>query len=131
MSLWVCFNTMHDRVRCCFSFLRGSSVLFIVAGFLSACHHDVYQGVILRQTPRTVLYSYVIADGMARGRFMRKPIYAAQVLAILNADHEARTALRLFHKHPSRQTLQQAGQKVEDFIGVIEAPKLQPSQIMR
>lgn len=111
-------------------FLRVCIVVILV-WTISACHRYDFQGIIIRQTPRTVLYSYAIANGMARGRFMTKPLYLAQEQAILKADHDARAALRFFGKHPSRSTLQQAGQKVEKLIGVIEAQKTSSSQIMR
>lgn len=100
--------------------MRGL-VLFGLVGCVAACQ-AVPQGLPLYQTPHTVLYSYVITNGMARGRLMAGPLPNAQVQAILKADRETLGALLLFQDHPSQFTLLQAGQKVEDFIGVIEAP---------
>ena len=121
---------MHSSVSYYFLFLRVC-IVFMMVWAVSACHRYDFQGIIIRQTPHTVLYSYAIANGMARGRFMTKPLYLAQEQAILKADRDARAALRFFGKHPSRSTLQQAGQKVENLIGVIEAQKTSSHQIMR
>ena len=91
-------------------------------GLVAGCQSGPPGQLVLRQTPRTVLYSYLMANGMARGRLMSETVTPAQYLRIVQADRSALIAILLFRDKPSQRNLGNAGQRVEDFLGVIEAP---------
>ncbi|KDE21023.1 hypothetical protein AZ09_02650 [Acetobacter aceti 1023] len=100
-------------------FFRSALGVLAIFG-LAGCQSS--HGLKVQETPRTLLYSYVIANGMARGRMMTEDLPPAQVFNIVTTDKNALVAILAFRDKPTRSTLRQAGQKVEDFIGAIEQP---------
>ncbi|MBO1324046.1 hypothetical protein K2X14_02605 [Acetobacter sp. TBRC 12305] len=101
--------------------LKSLLALMAACGLVAGCQSGP-SGLVLRQTPRTVLYSYLVANGMARGRLMSETVTPAEYLHIVQADRSALIAILLFRDKPNPQNLGKAGQRVEDFLGVIEAP---------
>ncbi|MFT8675981.1 MAG: hypothetical protein ABF791_08950 [Acetobacter sp.] len=99
--------------------LKPLLALTAVCGLAAGCQSRP-QGLVLRQTPSTVLYSYLVANGMARGRLMSERVTPAEYLHIVQADRSALIAILLFRDKPTQNNLGNAGQRVEDFIGVID-----------
>ena len=95
----------------------GAALLGLLAGCQS---HSV--GLVVRPTPRTVLYSYVIANGMARGRLMSDRVTVAEYMRILQSDRAALSAIMQLRDRPTNENLHNAGEKVEDFIALINSP---------
>lgn len=84
----------------------------------------------VEQTPSTLLYSYAIANGMARGQLMSGSMTLPQIVRIITADRAALNAILVFRDHPGHDTLQLAGQKVEDFLAVIDQPANPADSVM-
>lgn len=102
--------------------LAGRGVRAVVLlGLLAGCQsHN--GALVVRQTPRTILYSYVIANGMARGRLMSDRVTVGEYMRILQSDRNALTAIMQFRDSPTNENLHNAGQRVEDFIALINSP---------
>lgn len=102
--------------------LAGMGVRAVaLLGLLAGCQsHSV--GLVVRPTPRTVLYSYVIANGMARGRLMSDRVTVAEYMRILQSDRAALSAIMQLRDRPTNENLHNAGEKVEDFIALINSP---------
>lgn len=100
-------------------FFRSAVGVLAILG-LAGCQSS--RGLKVQETPRTLLYSYVIANGMARGRLMTEDLPPDQVYNIIKTDRNALVAILAFRDKPTRRTLRQAGHKVEDFIGAVEQP---------
>ena len=93
----------------------------VLLGLLAGCQSHG-GGLVVRQTPRTILYSYVIANGMARGRLMSDRVTVGEYMRILQSDRDALTAIMQFRDSPTNENLHNAGQRVEDFITLINSP---------
>ncbi|MGD7068704.1 hypothetical protein [Acetobacter sp. AAB5] len=100
-------------------FFRSAIGVLAILG-LAGCQSS--RGLKVQETPRTLLYSYVIANGMARGRIMTEDLPPTQVFNIITTDRNALLAILAFRDKPTRRRLRKAGQKVEDFIGAVEQP---------
>lgn len=102
--------------------LAGMGVRAVaLLGLLAGCQsHSV--GLVVRPTPKTVLYSYVIANGMARGRLMSDRVTVAEYMRILQSDRAALSAIMQLRDRPTNENLHNAGEKVEDFIALINSP---------
>lgn len=102
--------------------LAGMGVRAVaLLGLLAGCQSHS-GGLVVRPTPKTVLYSYVIANGMARGRLMSDRVTVGEYMRILQSDREALTAIMQLRDRPSNENLNKAGQRVEDFISLINSP---------
>lgn len=88
---------------------------------VAGCQSVPYQ-LKVEQTPSTLLYSYAIANGMARGQLMSGGLTLPQIVHIITADRAALGAILVFRDHPGHDTLMMAGLKVEDFLAVIDQP---------
>ena len=106
-----------------FHFARKAPLFAGVAGVvaLAGCQSAPYQ-LRVEQTPSTLLYSYAIANGMARGQLMSGTMTLPQIVNIVAADRAALGAILVFRDHPSNGTLNVAGHKVEDFLATIDQP---------
>jgi hypothetical protein len=93
----------------------------VLLGLLAGCQSHS-GALVVRQTPRTILYSYVIANGMARGRLMSDRVTVGEYMRILQSDRDALTAIMQFRDSPTNENLHNAGQRVEDFITLINSP---------
>ncbi|MFT8439474.1 hypothetical protein [Acetobacter fabarum] len=88
---------------------------------VAGCQSVPYQ-LKVEQTPSTLLYSYAIANGMARGQLMSGGLSLPQIVQIVTADREALAAILVFRDHPGSNTLKVAGLKVEAFLATIDEP---------
>lgn len=95
------------------------AALAVVAG----CQSVPYQ-LKVEQTPSTLLYSYAIVNGMARGQLMSGTMTLPQIIHIVTADRAALAAILFFRDHPDNDTFMAAGRKVEDFLAVLDQPAL-------
>ncbi|WP_086638547.1 hypothetical protein [Acetobacter okinawensis] len=110
-------------MRPVFHFARKAPFFAAMAGLaaLAGCQSAPYQ-LRVEQTPSTLLYSYAIANGMARGQLMSGTMTLPQIVNIVTADRAALGAILLFRDHPNNSTLIVAGQKVEDFLATLDQP---------
>ena len=106
-----------------FRFVRKAPFFAALAGCvaLAGCQSAPYQ-LKVEQTPSTLLYSYAIANGMARGQLMSGTMTLPQIVTLVAADRAALGAILVFRDHPSNGTLNMAGHKVEDFLAALEQP---------
>lgn len=103
-------------------FYKAPAVAAVLATVsMAGCQSVPYQ-LKVEQTPSTLLYSYAIANGMARGQLMNGGMTLPQIVQILTADRSALSAILVFRDHPGAETFRLAGQKVEDFLFVIDHP---------
>ena len=110
-------------MRPVFHFARKVPLCAVLAACatLAGCQSAPYQ-LKVEQTPSTLLYSYAIANGMARGQLMSGTMTLPQIVNIVTADRAALAAILVFRDHPSNNTLSVAGHKVEDFLATIDQP---------
>ncbi|WP_338331507.1 hypothetical protein [Acetobacter sp. LMG 32666] len=88
---------------------------------VAGCQSVPYE-LRVEQTPSTLLYSYAIANGMARGQLMSGGLTLPQIVHIVTADRAALAAILAFRDHPDGNTLKVAGLKVESFLATIDEP---------
>lgn len=86
---------------------------------LAACQMAP-KSVSLDPTPRTMMYSYIIANGMARGRMMAGRADATQIMSMAQADRLALIAIITADREPSRQATQAANAALASYIYEIE-----------
>ncbi|MCP1241156.1 hypothetical protein GOB86_01005 [Acetobacter lambici] len=104
------------------------AVLLALVG-VAGCQSVPYQ-LKVEQTPSTLLYSYAIANGMARGQLMSGGLTLPQIVHIVTADRAALAAILAFRDHPGSNTLKVAGLKVEDFLATIDEPAIFSGSMM-
>ncbi|MFT8417430.1 MAG: hypothetical protein ABF636_01185 [Acetobacter sp.] len=106
-----------------FRFFYKAPVFAAIAALaaVAGCQSVPYQ-LKVEQTPSTLLYSYAIVNGMARGQLMSGGMTLPQIIHIVTADRAALAAILFFRDHPSNGAFMAAGQKVEDFLAVIDQP---------
>ena len=92
--------------------------LFVLAGCQVAP-----QSLTLHPTPNTLVYSYIITNGMARGHIMADRLSDAQLMTLASADHTALMAVILAAHQPTRRNFDLANQAMELYLSTIdEAP---------
>lgn len=96
---------------------------------VAGCQSVPYQ-LKVEQTPATLLYSYTIVSGMARGQFMSGTMTLPQIIQIVTADRAAIAAIQFFRDHPGSDSFRVADQKVEDFLAVLDQPASTPLRIV-
>ncbi|KXV62248.1 hypothetical protein AD949_12520 [Acetobacter orleanensis] len=106
--------------------LAGFASLAALAGCQSAPG-----AVQINPTPHTLIYSYVIASGMARGQVMSGRVPPARLVQIVNADRAALAAIVYAEYNPSSAGIKNAGQAMENFLAVIEPPDSSPTSVVR
>lgn len=109
-----------------FRLLAGVAGLMVLAGCQSSANM-----VKITPTPRTLIYSYVIASGMARGQVMSGQVSRERLVQIVNADRAALTAILNAEYNPSGAGLKNAGQAMENFLAVIEPTDPTPPSVVR
>lgn len=102
-------------VRC----LRRSSIGLAVVALLVGCQ-SVPQTLKVTPTPQTLLYSYIITNGMARGRMMADRPDMVHLLSLISADHVALKAVITAVRLPSRSSFEQANEAMVRYLAEIE-----------
>lgn len=85
-----------------------------LCGALAACQASPV--VSTRPTPHTLIYSYMIAHGMARGAVMSGGITAHRLTEIIVLDHEALLAVAREESLPSDSNMRAANRAIEQLI---------------
>lgn len=85
---------------------------------LSACQTSPV--VDTRPTPHTLIYSYLIAHGMARGYVMSGNLDMKQLATVLMADRAALLAVMAETANPSSPHLHAAGNAIEQLLATVE-----------
>ncbi|WP_156480450.1 hypothetical protein [Acetobacter tropicalis] len=67
--------------------------------------------VKITPTPTTLIYSYIIAHGMARGRVMSGDLAPQDVIRLAQADQMALLSVLMAEKEPSRESEKNALEK--------------------
>mgnify|MGYP003364949245 FL=1 len=109
-----------------FRLMAGFAGLTVLAGCQSSAGR-----VAINPTPRTLIYSYVIASGMARGQVMSGLVSPERLVQIVNADRTALAAILNAEYSPSGAGIKNAGQAMENFLAVIEPADPTPSSVVR
>ncbi|GEL57761.1 hypothetical protein ACI01nite_03630 [Acetobacter cibinongensis] len=99
----------------CFQNMAALGGVALLAGCQTAP-----RAVSLEPTPHTMMYSYLIANGMARGRMMAGRADAAQVMSMAQADQVAVVAILTAAREQSRQATQAANAALISYIHEIE-----------
>lgn len=116
--------------------VSGFPVFFrLVAGLaglvaLAGCQSSAGM-VAINPTPRTLMYSYIIANGMARGQVMSGGVPPGRLLQLVDADRAALAAILTAEQSPSGAGMQNAGRAMENFLAVIEQPDPTPPSVVR
>lgn len=116
--------------------LSGFPVFFrLLAGFaglaaLAGCQ-SVPGMVAVKPTPHTLIASYMIASGMARGEVMSGRVSPTRLVQIVQADRTALMAILTVQYHPSGAGIENAGQALENFLAVIEPSDPTPPSVVR
>ncbi|NHN87542.1 hypothetical protein GOB81_02705 [Acetobacter sp. LMG 1627] len=85
-----------------------------ICGVLGAC--QAAPVVNLDPTPHTLIYSYLMAHGMARGAVMSGGMNMQQLLDLIRIDREALRAVSRETAAPGSDNLRAANQAVERLI---------------
>ncbi|MFT8719316.1 hypothetical protein [Acetobacter sp.] len=89
-----------------------------LCGILAAC--QAAPVVKVEPTPHTLVYSYLMAHGMARGAVMSGGMNARQLLDLIRADHEALLAVAHESSAPGSTNLKAANEAVERLIAATQ-----------
>lgn len=109
-----------------FRLMAGFAGLTLMAGCQSA------PGTVqISPTPHTLIYSYVIASGMARGQVMSGRVSPERLVQIVNADRAALAAIAYAEYNPSSAGIENAGVAMENFLAVIEPSNSPPTSVVR
>lgn len=87
-----------------------------LCGALAACQASPV--VNTRPTPHTLIYSYMIAHGMARGAVMSGGITPHRLTEIIVLDHEALLAVAREESSPADSNMRAANKAIEQLIAV-------------
>ncbi len=109
-----------------FRLMAGLTGLAVLAGCQSSA------GMVkINPTPRTLIYSYVIASGMARGQVMSGLVPPERLIRIVDADRTALAAILVAEHSPTGADIKTASQAVENFLAVIEPSDVTPTSVVR
>ncbi|MFT8804026.1 MAG: hypothetical protein ABF856_02410 [Acetobacter aceti] len=97
-----------------------------LCGALAACQASPV--VSTRPTPHTLVYSYMIAHGMARGAVMSGGITPHRLTEIIVLDHAALLAVAREETSPGDSNMQAANSAIERLIAVTEPMDGAPSE---
>ena len=108
--------TQNDRMtgRQCLPKILARWRVLSLCGILAAC--QAAPVVKVEPTPHTLVYSYLMAHGMARGAVMSGGMNARQLLDLIRADHEALLAVARESSIPGSTNLKAANEAVERLI---------------
>ncbi|WP_010667745.1 hypothetical protein [Acetobacter aceti] len=85
-----------------------------LCGALAACQASPV--VSTKPTPHTLVYSYMMAHGMARGAVMSGGITPRRLTEIIVLDHEALLAVAREESLPSDSNMRAANKAIEQLI---------------
>lgn len=97
----------------------GLCCTMVGMSLLAGCHTSMTT-VKITPTPTTLLYSYIIAHGMARGRIMSGDLAPQDVIRLAQADQMALLSVLRVEKEPSYKNIKYAKRISENFIGLIQ-----------
>ncbi|MDN7354073.1 hypothetical protein [Acetobacter senegalensis] len=72
--------------------------------------------VKITPTPTTLIYSYLIAHGMARGRVMSGDLTPQDVIQLARADQMALLSVLMAEKEHSARNFKDAGEAMVSFL---------------
>ncbi|GEN62729.1 hypothetical protein [Acetobacter oeni] len=109
--------------------LRPAGVIAVLCA-VSACQTS--SEVSLRTTPHTLIYTYLMAHGMARGTVMSGDMTPQKLSGLLIADRAALLAVMKETAYPSGSNLAAASQAVQQLLAMTQpsdygAPRPPPS----
>ncbi|MBS1002631.1 hypothetical protein [Acetobacter thailandicus] len=99
---------------------RITVVVLLSVTLLGGCQTHP-RGLDLTPTPRTLVYSYIIANGMARGRIMRGAVSHEQLIALAKIDRQVLLSILIAQRYPSHRNFHLAEDAVIAYLAAIES----------
>lgn len=99
--------------------VRGLCCTMVGVSLLAGCQAPMAT-VKITPTPTTLIYSYIIAHGMARGRVMSGDLAPQDVIRLAQADQMALLSVLMAEKEPSRKAMERARSAVGVYLDRIE-----------
>ncbi|KAA8389440.1 hypothetical protein FOH24_08655 [Acetobacter tropicalis] len=99
---------------------RGLCCTMVGVSLLAGCQAPMAT-VKITPTPTTLIYSYIIAHGMARGRVMSGDLAPQDVIRLAQADQMALLSVLMAEKEPSYKNIRFAKINGEHFLRSIES----------
>lgn len=97
---------------------RGLCSTMVGVSLLAGCQAPMAT-VKITPTPTTLIYSYIIAHGMARGRVMSGDLAPQDVIRLAQADQMALLSVLMAEKEPSRKNFLQMKKSMLVFLSQI------------
>lgn len=97
---------------------RGLCCTMVAVSLLAGCQAPMAT-VKITPTPTTLIYSYIIAHGMARGRVMSGDLAPQDVIRLAQADQMALLSVLMAEKEPSRRSFKGAANAVVSFLSAL------------
>lgn len=97
---------------------RGLCCTMVGVSLLAGCQAPMAT-VKITPTPTTLIYSYIIAHGMARGRVMSGDLAPQDVIRLAQADQMALLSVLMAEKEPSRENFLQMKKSMLVFLSQI------------
>ncbi|WP_050942236.1 hypothetical protein [Acetobacter tropicalis] len=97
---------------------RGLCCTMVAVSLLAGCQAPMAT-VKITPTPTTLIYSYIIAHGMARGRVMSGDLAPQDVIRLAQADQMALLSVLMAEKEPSRKNFLQMKKSMLVFLSQI------------
>lgn len=98
--------------------VRGLCCTMVGVSLLAGCQAPMAT-VKITPTPTTLIYSYIIAHGMARGRVMSGDLAPQDVIRLAQADQMALLSVLMAEKEPSRKNFLQMKKSMLVFLSQI------------
>ncbi|ATJ91314.1 MULTISPECIES: hypothetical protein [Acetobacter] len=98
--------------------VRGLCCTMAGVSLLAGCQAPMAT-VKITPTPTTLIYSYIIAHGMARGRVMSGDLAPQDVIRLAQADQTALLSVLMAEKEPSRKNFLQMKKSMLVFLSQI------------
>lgn len=98
---------------------RGLCCTMVAVSLLAGCQAPMAT-VKITPTPTTLIYSYIIAHGMARGRVMSGDLAPQDVIRLAQADQAARGSIVDFETTNRRWFFVQATDAIISYLRAIE-----------
>lgn len=98
---------------------RGLCCTMAGVSLLAGCQAPMAT-VKITPTPTTLIYSYIIAHGMARGRVMSGDLAPQDVIRLAQADQMALLSVLIAEKEPSRKNFNYNRSAIIDFLDAID-----------
>lgn len=84
------------------------------------------QGVSVAPTPSTLIYSYIIANGMARGHIMVDRLTTEQIVSLAATDHMTLLAILLAAREPTPRNFERANNAMVLYLQAIDGQAIAP-----